>query len=113
MSQTVEFDCGHTDIGRPWGSGSVQVSGPCPACRAARIGEEIEFARFGEAPARSHNYRDGTSEDGVSVYEVVDGEPQLVGWYFEIVTRKEYRGRGVIVGWGSDGEPLVRIQKMH
>ncbi len=109
MSQKNEYDCGCTDIGRPWGSETTRVSGLCLRCKAARIGEEIDFARYGDAPERSYNHRDDVAEEGVSVYELIDGEPRLVGWYFEIILRQQYRGRGVIVGWGSDGEPLVKI----
>jgi hypothetical protein len=99
-------------MGLPFGSGERSVSGLCQACRTARIGEEIEFIRYGDIPERSYNYRDSTTEDGISVYEVVDGQPQYVGWHFGISDREvQIRGRGVIVGWGSDGEPLVKIVK--
>ena len=108
--------CGHFSTRDHWKSGpDVLVDSLCVACRAARIGEEIEFARFGRPPAsgQSLNHRDGCAEAGVSVYEVVGGEPQFCGWYFNFLSRPEYRGRGIITGWGSDGEPLVKILKIR
>lgn len=111
MSEKIKYECGCEDVGKPFGSGTRPVPGLCPHCRKARIGEEIDFVRFGAIPATcSLNHRDGTAEEGISVYEVVNGEPKLVGWYFDIISRgTKLSGRGVIVGWGSDGEPLVRI----
>lgn len=81
--------------------------------RGVEIGDEIEFVRYGRPPAggASRNHRDGFREDGVSVYLLSGGEVVLVGWYFDIVKRPAYRGRGVVVGWGSDGEPLVRVSR--
>ena len=109
MSETLRYECGCEDVGRPFGSGVRNIPGLCLRCREARIDEEIDFVRFGDIPERSVNHRDGTVEDGISVYEIVDGEPHLVGWHFGISNREKHFGRGVIVGWGSDGEPLVRI----
>jgi hypothetical protein len=60
----------------------------------------------------SHNYREGTQESGVSVYEIVDGDIQYCGWYFDIAERPLYYGKGTIIGWGSDGEPLVTVSSI-
>ena len=113
MAEILRYACGCEDVGRPFGSGVRDVLGLCLRCRTARIGEEIEFVRYGNIPKCSVNHRDGTAEAGISVYEIVDGEPQLVGWHFGITSRQSHRGRGVIVGWGSDGEPLVRITLLY
>lgn len=112
MATYYRHDCGHTSLYEPWKTGpDVPISGLCHACLEARIGEVIEFARHGKPPGSgtSRNYRDRTAEDGISVYEVIDGDIQYCGWYFEIANRPLYRGTGRIVGWGSDGEPLVQI----
>jgi hypothetical protein len=109
-------ECGHYSTNDPWGKGDdVKVYSLCLDCKKARIGEVIEFARFGKPPASgvSTNHREGTSEEGVSVYEVVNSEPKLVGWHFGITERQQFRGTGIIVGWGSDGEPLVKILKIR
>jgi len=77
----------------------------------ARLGEVIRFARHGAPPAGgcSRNHREQTGEAGVSVYEIVDGDTQYTGWWYGIAERPLYLGTGRIVGWGSDGEPLVEI----
>lgn len=72
-----------------------------PQCE---VGEVREFFRAGELPecGYSQNYREGISEDGVSVY-----------WYpyatsFAGLTgRPWYRGLGRLIGFGSDGEPII------
>lgn len=104
-------DCGHSTLKDPWKNGpDIRLDGLCMECRAARIGQEIRFVRHGTPPVgASRNHRDGTHEEGVSVYEIVNGKPNYIGWYFEISKRPAYSGRGVIVGWGSDGEPLVEV----
>ena len=45
----------------------------------------------------------------MSVYMLDGKEVVYVGWYFGIVQRPAYRGTGRIVGWGSDGEPVVEV----
>ena|SRR5687767_15718689 len=105
-------DCAHTSLRDAWGKGSDEkLSGLCAECRAGRIGEVIQFVRHGQPPASgdSRNHRDGFAEGGVSVYELKDGQPQYTGWHFGIAERPAYAGKGRIVGWGSDGEPLVEI----
>lgn len=105
-------DCGHESLRDPWGNGgNDRLSGLCADCKDARIGEVIQFVRHGKPPTSgvSQNHRDRTAEEGVSVYEIVNGAPLYVGWHFGISERPAYAGRGRIVGWGSDGEPLVGI----
>lgn len=110
MATTWVMSCGCRETerdNRP--DREVTLDRPCVECRAARVGQTIRFLRFGEMPesGASFNYRDRTDEDGVSVYEVLKGRAVLAGWHFGFLARTAYRGTGVIVGWGSDGEPLV------
>jgi hypothetical protein len=110
MAQFYRHTCGHTSLRGLSGQGEKAIDGLCPACLEARIGQVIPFARHGAPPqGASRNHRDGSAEAGVSVYEIVDGEIQYCGWSFEIEKRPLYTGTGEIVGWGSDGEPLVKI----
>lgn len=106
-------DCGHKTQRDMWGKQEDEkLAGLCQNCKSARIGETIDFLRFGVAPSISTNHRDGTAEDGISVYEIKNGTAELVGWHFDFLSRPAFRGTGQIVGWGSDGEPLVRIIKI-
>jgi DNA-binding transcriptional regulator YiaG len=113
MATTWTYErCGHTHRDGTTGPArEASVDSLCRECRAARVGETITFLRFGSIPGSgvSTNHRDRTAEEGVSVYEIVRGKVDLVGWYFDFLSRPAFRGRGVIVGWGSDGEPLVRV----
>lgn len=111
MAATWKHTCGHTSTRDPWGRGETAIHTVCDDCRAARIGQTIPFARYGKAPAsgKSTNHREQTQEAGLSVYEIVNGKIEHVGWHFGITDRALYLGTGVIVGWGSDGEPLVRV----
>lgn len=79
-----------------------------------QIGDVIDFVRHGEPPKSgvSTNKRDSTAEEGVSVYMLHDGEPEYVGWHFGMWHRPAYSGKGTIVAWGSDGEPIVKIQSI-
>ena len=88
-----------------------EIPGCCYPCRLQRIGSEIEFVRYGNFPAGSSvNHITKEAEGGVSVYEIKDGRLQLVGFHFGITERRTaFRGTGRIVGWGSDGEPLVEV----
>jgi hypothetical protein len=75
--------------------------------RGRSVGDTVEFVRHGRPVAKSRNHRDGTIEDGMSVYLLDGTEVVYVGFWFDIATKPAYRGTGRIVGWGSDGEPLV------
>ena len=99
-----------------WGKqADAPLRGLCLDCRASRVGEIINFTRFGKPPRHaSINHRDRTAEAGISVYENdPDGQPIFEGWHFEISKRQEYQGCGKIIGWGSDGEPLVQIIRIR
>lgn len=106
--------CGHSSTRDPWGRGETAIHTVCAACRQARVGETIQFARYGKAPVsgKSLNHREQVSEAGLSVYEIVEGRVDFVGWHFGITDRPLYLGTGIIVGWGSDGEPVVRLVAM-
>jgi hypothetical protein len=73
---------------------------PMPA-----IGETRIFFRAGTLPksGKSFNYRDQTNEIGVSVYATPSPD-SLAG----MTGRDWYRGMGTIIGFGSDGEPLIK-----
>ncbi len=115
MASYFKLSCGHRTLRDMWEGGQADIEeslpGLCRECRAAMVGQEIDFVRHGKPPASGHstNHRDGTPEEGVSVYWIQNGVPQYVGFHFGISSRPSYVGRGVVVGWGSDGEPLVRI----
>lgn len=83
----------------------------CEQKRGREIGDVIDFVRYGDPVENSFNHRDGTSECGMSVYMLDGAEIVHVGFWFDIASRPAYRGTGVIVGWGSDGEPLVRSNR--
>jgi hypothetical protein len=109
------YSCGHFDSRTDYGTGCYfRLDYECPACKKLRVGTTIEFIRYGKPPKHSYDHRDKHSLRGVSVYEVGhDGQPLHVGWHFEFLSRPAYRGRGEIVGWGPDGEPLVKIKEIH
>lgn len=73
---------------------------PMPA-----IGETRTFFRAGTLPksGKSFNYRDQTNEIGVSVYATPFPD-SLAG----MTGRDWYSGTGTVVGFGSDGEPLIK-----
>jgi hypothetical protein len=110
MATTWLMSCGHSDRDETSGPDREEtLRRPCYACRQKRIGQAIRFLRFGDVPesGESFNHRDRTAEEGVSVYEIAEGRAEMTGFYFGFLDRPAYRGTGVIVGWGSDGEPLV------
>jgi hypothetical protein len=107
------YSCGCTrKATSPWAA-DESYDFPCRKCSSGYdtniIGTRIEFIRYGAMPVSgfSTNHRDGTSEAGVSVYAVFDGEPRHVGFYYDIVSRTALRGSAICVGLGSDGEPLI------
>jgi hypothetical protein len=108
------FSCGHGGTDGTWSASVTDYPFPCRECLDRRIGEKINFVRYGTPPRSGHsyNYRDQHSEGGVSVYEMKDGEIDYTGWYFGMIDRPMYKGIGIIVGWGSDREPLVRIMEI-
>lgn len=92
--------------------------------RTDRIGEVIEFSRYGDFPQNGKSktwrgYWDPNSTkrpilNGVSVLEVVNGlEIYPIPYDLtEFNRRPNYRGIGEITGWGPDGEPLIKVLKI-
>ena len=76
---------------------------------ASKIGEVGVFWRKGEPPKSgfSKNYREGTHEAGVSVYPYAE-ETSFAGLEKDAPW---YKIDGELVGYGSDGEPVVKVLK--
>ena len=74
-----------------------------PKCE---VGESRTFFRCGPPPVSgaSRNYREGTSEAGVSCYWWPYAT-SLAGF----ADRDWYCGQGRLLGFGSDDEPIVEI----
>lgn len=81
--------------------------------------ETIMYVRFGQPPegGQSRNRRDGHLEAGVSCHRIVRHGGQ---WYLDDAgigfttlfdDRPQYRLHGDVVGTGSDGEPLLRVDR--
>ena len=106
----VVYRCGHWS-GKPQHDDFAHP-GLCWSCRQQLIGQEITFLRRGKAPASgvSVNHATGQAEPGVSVYLVLDGHVADVDRFQD---RPAYTGTGVVVGFGSDGEPCVRVSKIR
>ena len=83
--------------------------------------QEIVFVRFGEIPENgiSYNYRDNRHEPGVSVYPAIKVGKQIridmtgmdMSTYLFVQVRTAYFVKGEVVGYGSDGEPCLKIEK--
>lgn len=76
-----------------------------PANKNYQIGDIGTFYRSGEIPesGKSYNYRDKYYEKGVSVYQ------QPLATSFAGLQGKEwYTGKGKIIDFGSDGEPIIK-----
>lgn len=85
-------------------------------------GAERGYIRFGAPPAggRSRNHRDNILEGGVSCFDAeiaADGSFRLLlspvseVSYLAIADRPAYRLYGERVGTGSDGEPVLRVDR--
>lgn len=77
-----------------------------------QTGTEIRFVRYGRVPesGSSVNWQTGDIEAGVSVYELHSTGEAIGTVRAEFADRAlVYVGRGIVVGAGSDGEPLVRV----
>ena len=115
MASYYKFqDCGHLGGFAGWSGDHQLIPGLCAECRAKRIGESIDFIRFGLPPAsgKSTNHASGQAESGISVLEIRGGRADFTGSISAlnmIESRPAFLGKGEIVGWGSDGEPLVKI----
>jgi len=73
------------------------------------VGDIVEFVRHGNPVEFSTNHQDGTLEVGMSCYLLAGSEVKYVGFWFDIASRPAFIGTGEVVGWGSDGEPLVKV----
>jgi hypothetical protein len=73
------------------------------------VGDVVKFVRHGNPVEFSTNHQDGTLEVGMSCYLLIDSEVKYVGFWFDIASRPAFVGSGEVVGWGSDGEPLVKV----
>lgn len=100
------YGCGHTV--RQHDNGDSKTAQWCHECRKALVGTEIACLRRGKPPVSgfSRNHATGAMEAGVSVYHLVDG---IVADVDRFQDRPAYVGRGVVVGFGSDGELVVRL----
>jgi hypothetical protein len=72
------------------------------------IGTKIRFIRFGEPVKKSKNWVNNEYLPGMSVYELGDSGASKTTIRGEFLDRNTaYVGEGKVVGYGSDGEPLV------
>ena len=82
------------------------------------------YIRFGDIPenGKSYNYRDGFFEDGVSAYNALffeDGtyeiisnnDIQIFGSISYAAQSPKYRLYGEQIGLGSDGEPILKVER--
>jgi hypothetical protein len=73
------------------------------------IGSEIQFIRYGSPTQNSIDYTTNQTLQGMSVYELDSRGASKTIIRGEFADRKDvYIGKGTIVGYGSDGEPLVK-----
>lgn len=74
----------------------------------SEIGTEISFIRFGEPVEKSTDWSNNEILKGMSVYEINAQGASKQTVRSEFSERKSvYVGKGTVVGYGSDGEPLV------
>lgn len=83
----------------------------CPDCQAAMLGSVIQFLRCGAKPESGYSWNNDTMqhEAGLSVFPIVEG---VVRWTHDADTfwgRPWFLGRGMVVGFGGSGEPLVKV----
>ena len=76
-----------------------------PANKNYKIGDIGTFYRSGEIPksGKSYNFRDKYYEKGISVYQ----QP-LATSFAGLQNREWYMGKGKIIDFGSDGEPVIK-----
>ena len=103
---THTYICGHTR-NRP--GVDMTWKHRCYTCRSAEIGTRIQFVRYGAIPASGHsiNWAQNTAEEGVAVYRLLGNgvhEPTLRA---EFASRIPITGTAVMVGTGSDDEPII------
>ena len=102
----------------------LETAAALEACKVTLVGDgEHGYIRYGSCPKSGYsiNHATGEPEKGVSVYEAVffgNGYqvscPHYSTGTFESVRaqgRPVYRIWGDVVGHGSDGEPVLKVQK--
>ena len=75
--------------------------------------DEIRFIRYGTPPPSgiSWNYAENRAEGGLSVYQLSSDGVAIGTIRAEFADRKKvYIGRGIVIGRGSDGEPIVKVK---
>jgi hypothetical protein len=79
------------------------VSYPCFDCQQKMIGTRQTVVRYGGCPQSgySKNYRDNVNEIGISCY-LTTMRPRP-----EFTSRKKHIFSAIIIGWGSDDEPII------
>ena len=87
----------------------------CWECLKALKGTEVDFIRFGKAPEDgfSYNYRENRCEPGVSAYLVQNNEIIDTIRSEFVDKRAMYVGKGIVTGFGGDGEICVNILKIR
>ena len=104
------------------GKVEIQPSGEAPTAPAqiqpttvkSPIGATIKFIRYGKPIDNSTDYITNTMLKGMSVYEINETGASKGTIRSEFADRKDvYIGTGKIVGYGSDGEPLVSDYKIR
>jgi hypothetical protein len=76
-----------------------------------KIGETVRFIRFGKPVEKSTNFVTGEAEKGMSVYSIGENGASNQTIRSEFSDRGAYIGTGKVIGFGSDGEPLVENAK--
>ena len=107
--------CGHeSDKCNYSFSKTVKFNTLCWDCLKAFNGKEVDFIRFGSAPEDgfSYNYSEGKNEVGVSAY-LVQNDKVVQRIRSEFVSiRPMFIGRGIVTGFGGDGEICVKVLKI-
>jgi hypothetical protein len=88
--------------------GALQITFCEPSGHTPKIGDAVKCWRKGQIPegGRSYNFRDKHHEAGVSCY----WQPEATS-FAGLDDRPWYVVSGVLVGYGSDGEPLLGAAK--
>ncbi len=102
---TTTYGCGHKREGmdRIGENKEYNVSYPCYDCQQMMIGTRQIVIRYGDLPqnGKSYNYRDNKNEIGVSCY-LPSMRPRP-----EFSCREKHEYSAIIIGWGSDDEPII------
>ena len=112
MTEITKYQCGHeeaksyyffsaSDTDRIKHNNSSTI---CYDCRQAAIGQRVDVVRYGDLPVsgRSYNYRDGKYENGVSCYFAAAKPSPFIA-----DGRKKIEFSAIVMGLGSDSEPVI------